>query len=284
MQLVLLCILSLLAFAGNSLLARLALAHTAIDPATFTSLRLVAGAVVLWWLVRSRSTGDGHASTPAADWPSAFALFAYAAAFSFAYVAMSAGTGALLLFGAVQATMLGVGLWRGERFSAAQWVGLAFALAGLVALLLPGVDRPPAAAAGLMATAGAAWGVYSLRGARASQPLRATAGNFARAAPLAIVLNLALLADARVDAGGAACAIASGAVTSGLGYAAWYAVLPRLPAMPASVVQLAVPVVTAMGAVMLLGEAVGLRLVLCSAAVLGGVLLVVATRARRRVP
>jgi drug/metabolite transporter (DMT)-like permease len=284
MQPVVLCTLSLLAFAGNSLLARLALAHTAIDPASFTTLRLVAGAAVLWLLVRRRDAARVEAPVPAGDWPSALALFTYAAAFSYAYVAMSAGTGALLLFGAVQATMLGAGLWRGERFTPGQWAGLAIALAGLVALLLPGLDAPPPGAALLMVAAGAAWGVYSLRGARASQPLRATAGNFVRAAPLAILLNLAMHADAAVDLAGAACAIASGAITSGIGYAAWYAVLPRLPAMAAAVLQLAVPVVAAIGGVLLLDEVVGLRLVLCSMAILGGVLLVLAARAGGRRP
>ncbi|MGI8559942.1 MAG: DMT family transporter [Luteimonas sp.] len=271
--------LAMLAFAANSLLCRFALRETALDAASFTTIRLLSGAVVLWLLVLSRSARGGGGTLPnRGNWPSALALFAYAAAFSFAYLQLTAATGALVLFGAVQVTMIGVGLRRGERFRTIQLLGFAMALAGLVALLLPGLSAPPLAAALLMTGAGVAWGVYSLLGARAADPLGDTAGNFLRAAPCAVVLSVLMIDRIQFDTTGTWLAIASGALASGLGYAVWYAVLPRLPALRASVLQLSVPVVTAAGGVLLLGEPLGLRLLLCSAAVLGGVLLVVATR------
>lgn len=274
---ILLAALAMLAFAGNSLLCRLALERTAVDAASFTTVRLLSGALVLWLLVQARRMPPGRAAG-SGNWRSALALFAYAAAFSFAYLQLTAATGALLLFGAVQVTMIGTGLWRGERFRPLQLAGFALALAGLVALLLPGLSAPPLAGAALMAGAGIAWGVYSLRGARASDALGGTAGNFLRAVPFALALSLLTLPQARLDATGVAYAVASGALASGLGYAVWYTVLPRLTALRASVLQLSVPAITAAGGVLLLDETLGLRLLLCSAAVLGGVLLVVASR------
>jgi len=264
--------LAMLAFAGNSLLCRMALKGTAIDPATFTSVRVLSGALALWLIARVRSGSRIRAGS----WPSALALFAYAAAFSFAYVELSAGTGALLLFGAVQATMILTGLWKGERLNALQGIGLAVALAGLVALVLPGLSAPPLTSAVLMMGAGIAWGVYSLRGKGAGDPLAATAGNFLRAVPFAMLLSLALLATARVDAGGIAYAMASGALTSGVGYAIWYTALRGLTATSAATVQLSVPVIAALGGILLLGEPVNLRLLGASAAILGGIALVVA--------
>jgi drug/metabolite transporter (DMT)-like permease len=270
--------LAMLAFAGNSLLCRLALERTAVDAASFTTIRLLSGALVLWLLVQARRAPAGGVES-SGNWRSALALFAYAAAFSFAYLQLTAATGALLLFGAVQVTMIGVGLWRGERFGAVQLTGFALALAGLGALLLPGLSAPPLGSALLMAGAGLAWGVYSLRGARASDALGATTGNFLRAVPFALALSLLTLPQARIDPAGTMYAVASGAVASGLGYAVWYTVLPRLTALRASVLQLSVPAITAAGGVLLLGEALSLRLLLCSVAVLGGVLLVVMARA-----
>ena len=262
--------LAMAAFAGNSLLCRQALQHTAIDPASFTAVRLVSGAAVLWALVRWR----GQRS--AGDWASATALFVYAAAFSFAYLSLSAGTGALLLFGAVQATMLGWGLWRGQRLGRGQVAGLVLAMGGLTALLLPGVSAPPVAGALLMLTAGAAWGVYSLRGRGAGEPTAATAGNFLRAGALALVLGLAGLPWARIDPMGLVWALCSGALTSGLGYAVWYAALKGLHPASSASVQLSVPVLTALGGVALLSEPVTLRLALCSLAILGGIAWVIA--------
>jgi drug/metabolite transporter (DMT)-like permease len=270
-RVLLLTTLAMLAFAGNSLLCRLALTHTSVDPATFTSMRIVSGAAVLWMLVRVR---DG-AARPAGTWLSALALFAYAIAFSFAYVSLTAATGALLLFGAVQATMIGYGLFAGERLSPLQLVGLVCACGGLVYLLLPGLAAPPLAGAVLMITAGVAWGVYSLRGKAAGNPTRVTAGNFVRAVPFALVLSALTIARGSFDVAGLTYAIASGAVTSGLGYAIWYTAVRDLASTSAATVQLSVPVITALGGVAFLGESITLRLVIASFAILGGVALVI---------
>jgi drug/metabolite transporter (DMT)-like permease len=264
--------LAMIAFAGNSLLCRAALKHTAIDPATFTSIRMLSGAIALWLIVSLRS----GSRLQRGNWLSALALFAYAAAFSFAYVDLSAGMGALLLFGAVQATMILFGLWKGERLSGWQGIGLAAALGGLVALVLPGLSAPPVSSAVLMVGAGVAWGVYSLRGKGAGDPLATTAGNFLRAVPFAAGLSLLLLSLARADVQGVMYAIASGALTSGVGYAIWYAALRGLTATGAATVQLSVPVIAAIGGVMLLSEPITLRLLGASAAILGGIALVTA--------
>jgi drug/metabolite transporter (DMT)-like permease len=273
----LLTVIAMLAFAGNSLLCRLALKHTPIDPASFTTIRLVSGALMLWLIVQLRAD---RSAAGRGSWGSALALFAYAACFSFAYVDLSAAAGALLLFGAVQATMIGTGLWRGERLGAAQSVGLAVALTGLVGLLLPGLSAPPWGASLLMLAAGAAWGVYSLRGKGAGDPTRVTAGNFLLAVPVALALSAATWRHAIPDLAGAAYAIASGALASGLGYAVWYTALRGLDATRAAVVQLSVPAITAIGGAMFIGEPITLRLVLASAAILGGVGLVIVRRGR----
>jgi drug/metabolite transporter (DMT)-like permease len=273
-RLLILTSLTMIAFAANSILCRLALDTTAIDPATFTLIRLVSGAVTLWLIVRVR-TGS---NVLAGNWASAFSLFAYAAAFSFAYVSLSAGTGALLLFGAVQATMILYGLLRRERFTLLQTAGLLLALGGLVALLLPGATAPHWSGATLMAIAGIAWGAYSLLGRASTHPIETTAGNFLRAAVLGALLSAASLSLFAWDARGALLAVLSGAVASGLGYAVWYTVLPALRATHAATVQLSVPVIAAIGGVLLLGERLSLRLVLCSVAILGGIALVLHAR------
>jgi drug/metabolite transporter (DMT)-like permease len=267
----LLTALAMLAFAGNSLLCRLALRHTDIDAATFTAVRLAAGAATLW-LVASlgRRTQPGRG-----NWLSALALFAYAAAFSYAYLSLSAATGALLLFGAVQATMIGHGLWRGERFHRWQLLGLLVALGGLVGLLLPGLSAPPALGSALMLGAGVAWGIYSLRGRGAGDPTRVTAGNFLRAVPIAAAMSALAIDHATLDHAGLGYAVASGALTSGLGYAIWYTALPALKATQAATVQLSVPVIAALGGILLLGEPLTVRLVVASIAVLGGIALVI---------
>ena len=265
--------LAMAAFAGNSLLCRLALRQTDIDAASFTAIRLVSGALVLWLVARSR-----RGSWPGAgNWLSALALFSYAACFSFAYVSLPTGTGALLLFGAVQALMIGYGLSSGERLRPAQLAGLALAFAGLAGLLLPGVSAPPLIGTMLMLAAGISWGIYSLRGKGAGDPTQVTAGNFLRAAPLAIGLGLLMLAAGgmSVDAAGVGYAVASGALTSGIGYTVWYSVMPALKATTAATVQLSVPVIAALGGIAFLGEALTLRLVLASIAILGGIALVV---------
>jgi len=261
--------LAMLAFAGNSLLCRLALKATTLDAATFSSVRLLAGAVFLSALVGWQSRGKEAVSQ--ASWPSAFALWAYAAAFSFAYLGLQAGAGALILFGAVQLTMTSVGLARGERLRPRQLAGVLLAFAGLVYLLLPGVATPPLESACLMFAAGIAWAIYSLRGKNAKNPLATTAGNFRLATLPALVVSLGTLGSASFDAQGLAYAIASGAITSGAGYAIWYSVLPQIGATQAATVQLTVPVLAALGAVLLLGESPTLRLAVATVAVLGGV-------------
>jgi drug/metabolite transporter (DMT)-like permease len=263
-------VLALAAFAGNSLLCRAALAHGGIDAASFTLLRLLSGAVALAVLARLRSNRSGRGT-----WPSALALFAYAAAFSFAYRQLTAATGALLLFGAVQATMIARGLWTGERLRFPQWCGLLLACGGLVGLVLPGLSAPPLSAALLMLGAGIAWGAYSLRGRGAGDPLRVTAGNFLRAMPMAVLLALLLMDRVSMTPAGIGYAVLSGALASGVGYALWYAALPQLRATTAATVQLGVPVLAALGGVVLLGEPPTLRLLLASAAILGGIGLVV---------
>ena len=263
--------LAMLAFAANSLICRIALRDGGIDAASFTAIRLLSGALTLWLLVQIR-----HRSTRlAGNWTSAFALFVYAAGFSFAYLSLTAATGALLLFGAVQATMIAYGLWSGERLRSWQIAGFTIALLGLFALLLPGLSAPPLLGSVLMIAAGAAWGVYSLRGRGAGNPTRVTAGNFLRATPFSVALGLILWQDLAFDPAGLAFAIASGALASGLGYIAWYSALPMLKATQASTVQLSVPVLTAIGGVLILGEALTLRLVLASIAILGGIALVI---------
>ncbi len=263
--------LAMIAFAGNSLLCRVALKHTSIDAASFTTIRLISGAVMLWLIVRmSRGTHTGKG-----NWLSAFALFIYAAGFSFAYVSLPTATGALLLFGAVQATMIGHGIWVGERLLRLQLIGLVLALAGLVGLLLPGLSAPPLFGSLLMLSAGVAWGVYSLRGKGAGDPTRVTAGNFLRAAPIAAALSLLMHDGASLDDAGFWYAVSSGALTSGIGYAIWYTALPTLKATNAATVQLSVPVIAALGGIVFLGESLTVRLVLASVAILGGIALVI---------
>jgi drug/metabolite transporter (DMT)-like permease len=268
--------MAMTAFAGNSLLCRLALRQTSIDAASFTLIRIVSGAVALWLIVRMR----GRSPEKAGSWVSATALFAYAAGFSFAYLSLPAGTGALLLFGAVQATMIIWALRRGEGLSMRQRTGLALALTGLVALVFPGLSAPPLGGSILMFGAGIAWGVYSLRGKKAGDPASATAGNFLRAVPMAAVLSLAFLPWARIDRAGIGYAIVSGAIASGVGYAIWYTALPSLRAASAASVQLIVPVLAAAGGILFLGETITLRFLFASIAVLGGIALVVIERER----
>ena len=270
-RLFILVALAMIAFAANSLLCRLALRGGAIDAASFTTIRIVSGALVLWAIARMRDA----TMTSAGSWSSAAALFGYAVAFSFAYIELSAAVGALILFCSVQVTMIGWGLWRGERIAARQAAGLGLAIAGLVGLLWPGLSAPPPGSAALMLAAGIAWGIYSLRGRRSGDPTIATAGNFMRAVPFAVVLSLVTLGGASADAAGVLYAIASGALASGLGYAIWYTALPGLTATKAATVQLSVPVIAAAAAVVLLDEAITLRLLLGSAAILGGIALVV---------
>jgi drug/metabolite transporter (DMT)-like permease len=270
---------ALTGFAANSLLCRMALRPALVDAATFTGVRLLSGAVVLALLARFAARGTGGVR---GSWASAAALFAYAAAFSYAYLRISAGVGALLLFGAVQITMLAAALRAGERPGGLEAAGWLAAAGGLVALLSPGMTAPDPRGAALMAAAGVAWGLYSLRGRAAASPLAATADNFARSVPMAAALVVLALAWTRLHASarGIALAVLSGALASGVGYSFWYAAVPTLGATRAAVVQLLVPVLVAAAGVVLLGEPVTRRLVVCALAVLGGVAL--ATSAGRR--
>lgn len=284
-RVVILTLLAMLAFAGNSLLCRMALKHTAIDPASFTAIRITSGAAVLWLMVQLRDRRHAGPRPSSGNWPSAFALFVYAAAFSFAYVSLTAATGALLLFGAVQATMIGSGLWTGERLRGKQVAGLALALGGLVGLLLPGLSAPPLQGSLSMLAAGVSWGVYSLRGKGGGDPLRVTGGNFQRAVVPALVLSgiiAAGLIPVTLPERGVAYALASGALASGLGYAVWYTALPGLKVTSAATAQLSVPVIAALGGVLWLDEPMTLRLVIASVAVLGGIALVVINPPRSR--
>ena len=303
----------MIAFASNSLLCRAALKETKIDAATFTFIRIFSGAVALWLILKIQSLlraertasplTDGSEtrvrfpspqSSPkgragsfslrekvgmrgAGNWTSAVALFVYAAGFSFAYTSLSAGTGALLLFGAVQATMILWGLHKGERLSTIQIVGFIIAVTGLIALLFPGLSAPPLIGSILILGAGVAWGVYSLRGKGEKNPASATTGNFVRAVPFTAALSVIFLMRAHLDLTGVTFGIISGAITSGLGYVIWYSVLPDLKAASAAIVQLSVPVLAATGGILLLGEPITMRYVLASVAVLGGIALVVVT-------
>src|SRR5437868_6812965 len=216
-RVLLLTTVAMIAFAANSLLCRLALRRMTIDAATFSSIRIVSGALALWLIVLVRNVKDPGTGS----WFSAAALFAYVAAFSFAYNSLTAGTGALLLFAAVQATMISWGLIKGEPIHARQWSGIFIALAGLILLVRPGLTAPPIAGSVLMLVAGIAWGVYSLRGKGAKDPVTATAGNFLRAVPMTLLLSLLCISLAHTDQPGILYAVISGAVTSGIGYVIW---------------------------------------------------------------
>lgn len=273
---------ALLAFASNSILCRLALSRGEVDPASFTTIRLVSGALVLGAIAAMRTPRGARME---GNWGSATALAVYAVAFSFAYISLDASIGALLLFGSVQATMIAAAIVGGERTSWEEWTGLIVALAGLVYLVSPGLTAPPAVGAALMVAAGIAWGIYTLRGRGSVAPVLATAGNFVRSAPLALAVSAAVaLAGVTPHARlpGVGLALASGVLASGFGYVLWYAALRYLTAVRAATVQLLVPVLGAAGGTVLLGESLSPRLLVASSLILGGVLFAV-TR-RRRIP
>lgn len=266
---------AMLALAANPLLCRMALGARHIDAASFTSIRVVAGAVMLWLLmVWSRRGGERKP----VDWRQVVTLFGYMIFFSFAYVSISVGTGALILFGAVLLTMFAVALKSGEHFSPVSWAGLVIAIFGLVYLVSPGVAAPEPVGAILMAVAGIAWGLYSLLGRGEADPLGTTADNFLHAVPLAVAVNLFFWKDAHTSWHGVALAALSGSIASGLGYALWYAVLAGMAATRAATAQLSVPVIAALGGVVLLAEPVTLRLVVSSVATLGGIAMVLLQR------
>lgn len=269
--------LAMLAFAGNSILCRMALRQELIDAASFTTVRIVAGAATLGLilLVRRRPA----ITTP--NWPGVFALFCYMVFFSFAYLSLATATGALLLFGTVQLTMLTAAWRNGERFSLPAWAGLIVAFAGLVYLLAPGVTAPDPLGATLMVIAGIAWGAYSLIGQRTDGALLATSTNFFYCVPITLGLSALYVSSMDVSAQGAMLAIASGALASGVGYAVWYAALSGLTAGSAATVQLSVPVIAAIGGVLFLSEPLSFRLIVASALTIGGIWLVLLTRFRR---
>jgi drug/metabolite transporter (DMT)-like permease len=270
---------AIVAFAMNSLLCRMALGAGDIDAASFVALRIGAGAVVLVpWVWRSRRRGA--APLP---WSAALALFGYAAAFSFAYLSLPTGVGALLLFGAVQGTMIGAHLRSGAGASRLEWAGLIAAFGGLVWLVAPGLSAPPLVGSALMLGAGFSWGCYSLLGRGVADPAGATAWSFLRATPLALALvgGALLLGQLEATPRGIILAVVSGAVTSGLGYVIWYLALRGHTSMSAAVVQLLVPVLAAGGGVIVLGEIVTGRLLGASVLILGGVIVHLRACARR---
>jgi drug/metabolite transporter (DMT)-like permease len=269
--------LALLAFAANSILCRLALGPREIDAASFSSIRLASGAVTLL-ILASLSRGGGGAM--GGTWLSALLLFLYAAPFSFAYISLGAGTGALILFGSVQATMILAAFASGERPRPLQWAGLALALSGLVSLVLPGLSAPPLAGFSLMTIAGISWGVYSLRGRRTADPLADTTGTFVRSVPMVLAVSLVSLRHLHLSRTGMALAAASGVLASGLGYVIWYEALAGLTATRAAAVQLSVPVLAAAGGIIFLSERLSLRLVVAAMLILGGVALVLVGRER----
>jgi drug/metabolite transporter (DMT)-like permease len=265
----LLTVLALIAFAANSIFARLALGEPSIDPASYTTVRLLSGAATLWLVGRFRQT---EISAPSdGSWTAAAMLFLYAATFSFAYISLTTGTGALMLFAAVQITMIAVGLYGGERPSTLHWLGLLIAIAGLVYLVSPGVTAPSAAGSLLMGTAGVAWGVYSILGRGVTSPVHATAGNFLRTVPLTLIVLLLCSSSIAITSEGFLWAALSGSITSAIGYVIWYAALPRLTATLAATVQLLVPAVAALGGGVFLSEQITLRLILSGTVIFTGV-------------
>ncbi|WP_371195594.1 DMT family transporter [Glaciecola sp. SC05] len=271
-------ILALVAFAANSVLCRLALASGEIDPSGFTIVRLVSGAVTLVLILLIREKHEGRSAIKLlakGSWLGAFALFIYALGFSYAYVQLDTGSGALVLFGSVQLSMIAFGLYKGERFNEYQWSGLLLALVGLVYLLWPSISTPSMLGAALMMLAGLAWGVYSILGKSSTDALADTACNFLRSTVFVALLLALSFSQIAFSLHGLALAVASGAFASGVGYAVWYSVLPKLTSMHAAVAQLSVPIIAGLGGVVLVNEALTLHLSLASVMVLGGVLIVI---------
>jgi drug/metabolite transporter (DMT)-like permease len=268
--------LTMIAFASNSILNRLALGQGSIDAVSYTTIRLIAGAVTLWLISFLQRNNVGPRVR--GNWTSAAMLFIYAIAFSLAYLSLTAGTGALILFGTVQVTMILVALRSGERPQLLEWLGVLLALSGLVYLVMPGLEAPSLPGSALMLLAGIAWGVYSLRGRGTGSPLADTTGNFIRAVPLIVLVRLITLNGVQLSQSGILLAVLSGAVASGVGYVIWYAALRGLTATRAAIVQLSVPVIAAWGGVVLLAEDTSLRLILAGTFILGGIALAITGR------
>jgi drug/metabolite transporter (DMT)-like permease len=269
----------MLAFAGNSLICRLALRDGAIDPASFTSVRLAAGAISLlaiFLLSRRGESLRGHGS-----WLSALSLFVYATCFSYAYITLSAGTGALILFGCVQGTMIVIGFWSGDRPGLPEWLGWLVAFAGLVWLVLPGIEAPPMAGAALMAISGISWGLYSVRGRSETNALASTTSNFTLSIVFVAALTVIAAGGISITPGGLLLAVISGALTSGVGYIIWYAALNYLTTLQAALVQLSVPAIATAGGVLFLAEPLSMRILIASALVLGGISLALGQKSRK---
>lgn len=272
MKIFLLTAFALVCFAFNSILCRLALNENEIDAASFTVIRLVSGALVLL-PVFLKSIGEKLKLELRGNWFSAFFLFAYAACFSFAYINLTTATGALILFGSVQITMIVFALLNGERPSFFEWLGLIFALGGLVYLVFPGLSAPPIFSSILMCFAGIAWGFYTLRGKGSGNPLADTSGNFIRAVPMVLIVSIPFFSQIHLSIKGILLAILSGAMASGLGYSVWYAALKFHTATRAAILQLSVPIIAAIGGILFLSENITLRLLVATALILGGIFL-----------
>ncbi len=275
-----LTVLALVAFAGNSVLCRLALADSSIDAASFTTVRLVSGAIALLIILSATSRGTRPASY--GSWMSAAMLFLYAACFSFAYISLDTGIGALILFGMVQATMVAGALMAGDRPTVAEWIGWLLAIGGFVYLVSPGLTAPSPGGSALMAIAGVAWGIYSLRGRNESFALAGTTYNFVRSVPLVLIVSAFSLQDLHLTTNGVVLAILSGTITSGVGYAVWYTALQSISSMQAAMVQLSVPVLAAAGGILLLSESISLRLFVSSLLILGGIFLAIFGKTKLR--
>ena len=271
--------LAMTAFAANSVLCRMALRNATIDPASFTFIRLASGAMTLWLIVwaKNKTTAITHG-----NWTSAGMLFSYAVTFSFAYMTLSTGTGALILFGAVQLTMIFSGIQVGERPSAWAWLGITLAVGGFVYLVSPGLTAPPLLGAALMTVSGIAWGFYSLEGRKAGEATATTMGNFVRTVPMALVVSLLFIMNFDLSLKGVLLAFLSGAVTSGIGYAIWYAALPGLASIHAATVQLSAPVLAAIGGILFMSESLTLRLLIAAVAILSGIAVVLWTPVHRK--
>lgn len=276
MKAVLYTTLALLAFAANSVFCRLALGNGDIDAAGFTLIRLFSGAMVLSVVVLLTHRRDSQRSK--GSWSSSWMLFIYAICFSYAYISLDTGTGALLLFGSVQITMIAISLRNGNHLHASEWIGLAMAFLGLCYLVLPGISTPSANGFILMTIAGIAWGIYTLRGKASSNPLADTGYNFIRTLPLQLILLSVAYPMISLTTQGVILAILSGVVASGIGYSIWYLALPLLSTTQAAVLQLSVPIIAAFGGLIWIGEGITQRLMISAVLTLGGILLVIMGR------
>ena len=270
--------LALVAFAGNSVLCRLALKDGSIDAASFSTVRLVSGAIALLVILYATNRGTRPASS--GSWMSATMLFLYAVCYSFAYVSLDTGIGALILFGMVQATMVTGALWAGDRPTVAEWIGWLLAMSGFVYLVSPGLTAPSPVGSVLMGIAGIGWGIYSLRGRKEPYALSATTYNFVRSVPLVLVVSALSLKEMHLSTNGIVLAILSGAITSGIGYAIWYTALRSISTMQAAMVQLSVPVLAAAGGVIFLAESVSVRLIFSGLLILGGIFLAIFSKSK----